>query len=110
MPRGSVLIMDGALYHGGGANLSSGPRTAAILGYSLGWLRPSENPQLAVPPHIAKDLQAELQDLLGYRTHGFLGNFEGTQPKATFFDPVPEVLAAEDLYGAELEALRVRRR
>lgn len=110
MPRGSVLIMDGALYHGGGANLSATPRTAAILAYSLAWLRPLENPQLAVPPHIAKNLQAELQDLLGYRTHGFLGNYEGNQPKATFFDPVPEVLPAEDLYGSDLEALRVRRR
>ena len=110
MPRGSVLIMDGALYHGGGANRSNSPRTAALLGYSLGWLRPMENPQLAVPPHVAKNLQTELQDLLGYRTHGFLGNFEGTQPSASFSDPLPDVFPAEDLYGEDLEALGVRRR
>jgi ectoine hydroxylase-related dioxygenase (phytanoyl-CoA dioxygenase family) len=110
MPRGSVLVMDAGLYHGGGANLSSRSRTAVLLGYSLGWLRPLENPQLAVPPHIAKDLQAELQDLLGYKTHGFLGNFEGTQPSASWQTPEGTVFPAEDLYGEALEALQVRRR
>jgi ectoine hydroxylase-related dioxygenase (phytanoyl-CoA dioxygenase family) len=110
MPRGSVMIMDGALYHGGGSNLTPRPRTAVLLGYSLGWLRPLENPQLAVPPQIARQLQKELQDLLGYKSHGFLGSFEGTQPSTSWRDPLADVLPAEDLYGADLEALAVRRR
>jgi hypothetical protein len=110
MPSGSVLLIDGALVHGGGENQSSRSRTALLLGYSLGWLRPAENPQLAVPPAQAKQLSKRLQDLLGYRTHGYLGNFEGTQPSAAWLDPVPDVLPAEDLYGPELEAIVVRRR
>jgi ectoine hydroxylase-related dioxygenase (phytanoyl-CoA dioxygenase family) len=110
MPSGSVLLIDGALVHGGGENRSSRSRTALLLGYSLGWLRPAENPQLAVPPAQAKHLSKRLQDLLGYKTHGYLGNFEGTQPSAAWRDPLPDVLAAEDLYGPELEALAVRRR
>lgn len=110
MPSGSVLLIDGGLVHGGGANQSSRSRTGLLLGYSLGWLRPAENPQLAVPPAQAKHLSKRLQDLLGYKTHGYLGNFEGTQASAAWLDPLPEVLPAEDLYGPELEALVVRRR
>jgi hypothetical protein len=110
MPSGSVLLIDGALVHGGGANQSSCSRRAVLLSYSLGWLRPLENPQLAVPPVRAKQLSKRLQDLLGYKTHGFLGTFEGTQASASWFEPVPDVFPAEDLYGPELEALRVRRR
>jgi hypothetical protein len=80
------------------------------LGYSLGWLRPAENPQLAVPPGQARQLSQRLRDLLGYRSHGFLGIFEGTQPSASWLEPLPDVLPAEDLYGAELAAIAVRRR
>jgi ectoine hydroxylase-related dioxygenase (phytanoyl-CoA dioxygenase family) len=110
MPRGSVLLIDGALVHGGGGNQSSRSRTALLLGYSLGWLRPAENPQLAVPPAQAKQLSRRLQDLLGYKSHGFLGSFEGVQPSAAWLDPLPDILPAEDLYGPELEAIQVRRR
>lgn len=110
MSRGSFLMMNGALHHGGGQNRSARSRTALLLAYSLGWLRPAENPQLAVPPDIAKSLSRELCDLLGYKTHGFLGNFEGTQPSWTLIDPIPDVLPAEDLYTPELEKLVVRRR
>ncbi len=110
MPGGSVLLFDGALVHGGGGNRSARPRTAVLLGYSLGWLRPLENPQLAVPPAQARQLSKRLQALLGYKTHGYLGTFEGVQPSAAWLDPLPDVLPAEDLYGPELEALRVRRR
>lgn len=110
MPSGSVLLIDGALVHGGGGNRSQRSRRAVLLSYSLGWLRPLENPQLAVPPAQAKYLSKRLQELLGYKTHGFLGTFEGTQGSASWLDPLPDVFPAEDLYGPELEALRVRRR
>src|SRR5690606_37807675 len=110
MARGSVLIIDGGLHHGGGQNKSSTSRTALLLGFSLGWLRPGENPTLAVPPHEAKDLPSELQDLLGYRTHGFLGVFDRTHPSASWHEAGVQHHAAEDLYTPELEALRIRRR
>lgn len=110
MARGSVLLIDGALHHGGGSNVSAQSRTALLLSYSLGWLRPGENPQLAVPPQQAKHLPQQLRDLLGYKTHGFLGTFEGTQPSVSWLSPGESYPAAEDLYGPELEALQVRRR
>lgn len=66
MPRGSVLLYTGSVFHGGGANQSSGDRIAANLTYALGWLRQEENQYLSCPPEIARDLPRELQDLLGY--------------------------------------------
>jgi len=110
MPRGSFFMMDGALVHGGGENRSTKSRTGLIIAYSLGWLRPLENPQLAVPPDVAKMLAPELADLLGYKTHGFLGTYEGTQPSVLFSTADTELFPAEDLYGEALEQLKIRRR
>ncbi|MGH2447685.1 MAG: phytanoyl-CoA dioxygenase family protein [Chloroflexota bacterium] len=44
MPRGSALVYLGSVTHCGGANRSDQPRTGLIFSYSLGWLKPYENP------------------------------------------------------------------
>lgn len=84
MPKGSVLLFTGSLYHGGGANRSQEPRIGIEVGYNLGWLRQEENQYLAVPPHIARSLPEKLQSLIGYSMGGYaLGYFGDTQhPKA----------------------------
>ncbi len=66
MKRGSVLIYSGSVIHGGGANESNEDRMGINLTYSLGWLRQEENQYLSCPPELAKDLDPELQELLGY--------------------------------------------
>ena len=53
MPKGSVLLYLGSLYHGGGANRSTRPRRGINVGYTLSWLRQEENQYLACPPEIA---------------------------------------------------------
>jgi ectoine hydroxylase-related dioxygenase (phytanoyl-CoA dioxygenase family) len=112
MPKGSVFLFNASLYHGGGGNTTKDQqRTAAIILYGLGWLRAGENPYLAVPPPLAKTLPEELQMLLGYHNHGYLGHYELQSPMVLLGDePVPEVLPATDLYGPELEAIQVNRR
>ena len=35
MPKGSVMIFTGSLYHGGGANRSNEPRVGIEVGYNL---------------------------------------------------------------------------
>jgi len=110
MKAGSVLLFDGALYHGGGANRTTAGRDAMILGYSLGWLRAEEPQLVAVPREIARTLSDELLDLMGYRTHGYLGYYEGHHPRVLLQDQVPERLPAVDLYTPDLEALSIRRR
>lgn len=110
MPRGSVLLFDGALYHGGGENRSDRSRLACLFGYGLGWLRQLENQYLAVPPALARTLTPSLQRLVGYRCHGFLGSFENRDPSIALLDDVPDVLPSHDLYTAELEARTIQRR
>ena len=69
MPRGSVLIYSGSVYHGGGANNSNSTRVGINITYCLGWLRQEENQYLSCPPEIARTLDPELLKLMGYR-HG----------------------------------------
>jgi ectoine hydroxylase-related dioxygenase (phytanoyl-CoA dioxygenase family) len=71
MARGSVLLYTGSTIHGGGENRSSGPRIGMTFTYSLAWLRQEENQFLSCPPDVAKHLDTELTDLLGYT----MGNF-----------------------------------
>jgi hypothetical protein len=66
MTRGSVLLYSGSVIHGGGENQSGADRIGINLTYSLGWLRQEENQFLSCPPDVAKDLNPELQALLGY--------------------------------------------
>jgi ectoine hydroxylase-related dioxygenase (phytanoyl-CoA dioxygenase family) len=66
MGAGSVLFYTGALYHGGGANRSSGVRYGLNLTYTRAWLRQEENQYLAVPQAIAKELPLPLLRLMGY--------------------------------------------
>ena len=110
MPRGSVLLFDTALYHGGGANRSNATRTSVLFAYSLGWLRQLENQFLAVPRELARTLPSDLRELIGYRSHGFLGSFECRSPQTALLDHVPDVLPAQDLYTSELQRRALVRR
>ena len=71
MSPGSVFFYTGSILHSGGANHSEHARLGVNLTYCLGWLRQEENQYLSCPPDIAKDLEPELQDLLGYTQGDF---------------------------------------
>ncbi len=77
MPRGSVLLYLGSLYHGGGPNRSSLPRRGVNVGYTLSWLRQEENQYLACPPAIARELPEELAMLAGYRRGAYALGYYG---------------------------------
>jgi hypothetical protein len=47
MTRGSVLVYSGSVYHGGGANATSGTRVGLNITYNLAWLRQEENQYLS---------------------------------------------------------------
>ena len=110
MPKGSVLLWEGATYHGGGSNKSDEPRAGALFGYSLGWLRQYENQYLAVPPDLARTLSPELQALLGYQCHGYLGSYEGQDARALLAEPALDLAVPNDLFTADLERLPRNRR
>ncbi|MGH7881160.1 MAG: phytanoyl-CoA dioxygenase family protein, partial [Candidatus Binataceae bacterium] len=66
MARGSVLIWDGALWHGGGANQTDTRRTGIAMNYCAGFIRQQENQQLGIPQAIAKTFSPRLRKLVGY--------------------------------------------
>lgn len=109
MSPGSLLIWEGATYHGAGANHTSRIRTGALIGYSLGWLRQFENQYLAVPPELARTLSPELQALLGYENHGYLGTYEGVDARELLATPGVELPAPVDHFTPELETKRRER-
>jgi ectoine hydroxylase-related dioxygenase (phytanoyl-CoA dioxygenase family) len=80
MPKGSVFIYVGSVYHGGGPNTSTEHRLGINVGYTLAWLRQEENQYLACPPDVARELPVELAKLVGYSRAAYaLGYFGDLQ-------------------------------
>ncbi len=91
MRAGSVVLYTGSVLHSGGANKANDSRLGLNITYCLGWLRQEENQYLSCPPHIAKDLAPELQELLGYTQGNYaLGYFsdpESIEPNRDILPP-----------------------
>ncbi len=47
--------------------------------YCLGWLRTEENQYLSCPPDVARELEPELQELLGYTMRDYALVFGAAQ-------------------------------
>jgi ectoine hydroxylase-related dioxygenase (phytanoyl-CoA dioxygenase family) len=93
MPAGSAVIYLGSTLHGGGPNTTEAQwRRGMHLSYVLGWLRTEENHYLATPPHIARRLPRQAQELLGYAAHDALAHGGGYLGALDLRDPV-EMLA-----------------
>lgn len=76
-PAGSVLVMDGRLWHQTGANLSADSRRAALFGYYVRrWLRPQINWNAALWPQTVARMSPAFLDRLGY----YSGNVENQIP------------------------------
>jgi ectoine hydroxylase-related dioxygenase (phytanoyl-CoA dioxygenase family) len=69
MEPGSVLLWNGGLFHGGGANRAQRPRLGLNVNYNCSWLRQQENQYLAIPREVASTFSDEFLRLLGYDTH-----------------------------------------
>lgn len=81
MAKGSVLIWEGALWHGGGANRSGRRRTGIAMNYCAGYIRQQENQLLGVPADIARGYPARLQALMGYGVYqGLIGHIDKRSP------------------------------
>jgi ectoine hydroxylase-related dioxygenase (phytanoyl-CoA dioxygenase family) len=77
MPKGSLLLYLGSLYHGGGANRSDAARRGINVGYTLSWLRQEENQYLACPPEVARELPEPLAKLAGYQRGAYALGYYG---------------------------------
>src|SRR5471030_2258230 len=81
MAKGSVLIWDGALWHGGGANRTKVRRTGVAMNYCAGFIRQQENKQLGLPPDLVRGFEPRLQALVGYGVYrGLIGHIDKKSP------------------------------
>ena len=81
MATGSVLIWDGALWHGGGANRTAARRTGIAMNYCAGYIRQQENQQLGIPPETVRGFSPRLQELVGYGVYrGLIGHIDKDSP------------------------------
>jgi ectoine hydroxylase-related dioxygenase (phytanoyl-CoA dioxygenase family) len=81
MPKGSVLIWNGSLWHGGGANSTDERRVGIAMNYCAGWIRQQENQLLGVPREIAAGFSPRLRQLCGYGIYnGLMGHINKHDP------------------------------
>jgi len=81
MTKGSVLIWDGSLWHGGGANATAERRTGIAMNYCAGFIRQQENQQLGLPAELVRGFPPQLQELVGYGVYqGLIGHIDKHSP------------------------------
>jgi ectoine hydroxylase-related dioxygenase (phytanoyl-CoA dioxygenase family) len=77
-PAGTVMIFDGRLWHGTGANRSNSGRTALLGYYCRPFVRQQENMTMSLAPEVIAQCSPELLRLLGFETWRTLGMVEGS--------------------------------
>jgi len=87
MPRGSVLVWHGSLWHGGGANRTGERRVGIAMNYCAGFIRQQENQQLGLSPDLVRRFPPRLRELVGYGIYkGLLGHIEKRTPDEIYCD------------------------
>lgn len=77
-PAGSLIVLDGRLWHTNGVNTSGESRAGLFAVYTLPWLMPQENWSLSLNPAVRQFGSETLQTLLGFRPH-VLGRVNGME-------------------------------
>ena len=81
MPAGSVLVYNGSMWHGGGANKTDRRRIGVAMNYCAGWMRQQENQQLGIPLDVARTFSPRLRKLVGYGLYRrLLGHIDKCSP------------------------------
>ncbi|MBI5506326.1 MAG: phytanoyl-CoA dioxygenase family protein [Deltaproteobacteria bacterium] len=94
MPRGSVLVWHGSLWHGGGANSSGQRRVGIAMNYCAGFVRQQENQQLGIPLQVAQDFSPRLKELCGFGIYqGLIGHIDKKSPADVLFGSGDKVWA-----------------
>jgi ectoine hydroxylase-related dioxygenase (phytanoyl-CoA dioxygenase family) len=82
MKAGSVLVFDGSIWHGGGANTTSETRLGLAMNYCSGWMRQQENQQLGIPLDIARTFSPRLRKLAGFGLYKrLIGHIDKCSPE-----------------------------
>ena len=103
MRSGTMLMWEGGLWHGGGANRSEGrERMGFFMSHNVAYLRPQEIQLVSVPREVARKLPKELLRLLGYHRFGL--GVDGRDPIDVLHDHDvvnPTAMLAEQWRGQE---------
>lgn len=87
MGKGSVIVYDGSIWHGGGDNRAGTRRLGIVVNHCAGFIRQEENQLLAVPREMAARFPRRLQQMLGYGVYrGLMGHVDQRDP-GTLLDP-----------------------
>jgi ectoine hydroxylase-related dioxygenase (phytanoyl-CoA dioxygenase family) len=82
MKRGSILVWNGSLWHGGGANRTEERRVGIAMNYCAGFIRQQENQQLGVPRNLVAEFPERLQRLIGYGVYrNLIGHIDKRDPR-----------------------------
>ncbi|MDB4965004.1 MAG: hypothetical protein JWN44_693 [Myxococcales bacterium] len=81
MRRGSILVFDGSVWHGGGANGTESRRVGIAMNYCAGWMRQQENQQLGIPLEVARGFAPKLRKLAGFGLYrNLIGHIDKCSP------------------------------
>ena len=81
MKKGSVLVWNGSLWHGGGANQTNERRIGLAMNYCAGFMRQQENQQLGIPLDVAREFSPRLRKLAGFGLYKrLLGHIDKCSP------------------------------
>ena len=109
VPAGSVLALDGRIWHGAGQNRNGDTRRSIATFFCAPWIRQQENAGVSCLQEVIEEASPTVRARLGMRTYGTMGTVGGTGsevPGATLTsDPFdfPEYIIGE---GASLHPLR----
>jgi len=82
MRAGSILVFDGSIWHGGGANRTSERRLGLAMNYCSGWMRQQENQQLGIPLDVVRAFSPRLRKLVGYGLYkALIGHIDKCSPE-----------------------------
>lgn len=85
MPSGSMVMWEGGMWHGGGANVSADrERLGFFMSHCVSYLRPQEIQLVSVPRETARQMPQMLQRLLGYHRFGL--GVDGRDPIEVLYD------------------------
>lgn len=90
MRRGSVMIYNGSLWHGGGANRTDRRRVGIAMNYCAGYIRQQENQQLGIPLAVARTFEPRLRRLAGFGLYRrLIGHIDKCSPDDLLEDGPP---------------------
>lgn len=98
-PAGSLLVFDGRLWHGTGANRTDAPRYGLLAYFSRPFIRQQENFTVSVAPEVLERCSPELKALLGFKVWASLGMI-GDRPTTGFHEARPTRFITELTPGA----------